>query len=172
MNALSWVNGDDPEVIQPHPTVFESLVAAGVTVSSIGPARFQRSGLTRASLRGPRFIPIRDEDDVDERVYKTLKASRSGDASLTYVYERSLDHVGHGEGWQSAAWRSRLMWVDELVGALLDELDPGTALVVTADHGMVDIPDDHRVMVEDEGGLLADVALLAGEPRFLSLIHI
>lgn len=166
MNALSWVNGDDPEVIQPHPTAFESLVAAGVTVSSVGPARFQRSGLTRASLRGPRFIPIRDEDDVDERVYKTLKASRSGDASLTYVYERSLDHVGHGEGWQSAAWRSRLMWVDELVGALLDELDPGTALVVTADHGMVDIPDDHRVMVEDEGGLLADVALLAGEPRF------
>lgn len=72
MNALSWVNGDDPEVIQPHPTAFESLVAAGVTVSSIGPARFQRSGLTRASLRGPRFIPIRDEDDVDERVYLSL----------------------------------------------------------------------------------------------------
>ena len=129
MNALSWANGDDPEVVQPHPTAFEDLVAAGVTVSSVGPARFERSG-------------------------------------LTYVYERSLDHVGHGEGWQSAAWRSRLMWVDDLVGALLDELDPGTALVVTADHGMIDVPQDHRVMVEDEGGLLADVDLLAGEPRF------
>lgn len=166
MNALSWANGDDPEVIQPHPTAFESLVAAGVTVSSVGPARFQRSGLTRAALRGPRFIPICDEDDVDERVCKTLSASRSGDASLTYVYERSLDHVGHGEGWQSGAWRSRLMWVDGLVGALLDELDPGTALVVTADHGMIDVPGGHRVMVEDEGGLLAEVDLLAGEPRF------
>ena len=166
MNALSWSNDDDPEVIQPHPTAFESLVAAGVTVSSVGPARFQRSGLTRAALRGPRFIPICDEDDVDERVCKTLSASRSGDASLTYVYERSLDHVGHGEGWQSAAWRSRLMWVDWLVGALLDELDPGTALIVTADHGMIDVPGGHRVMVEDEGGLLAEVDLLAGEPRF------
>ncbi|MSS45605.1 alkaline phosphatase family protein [Cutibacterium sp. WCA-380-WT-3A] len=166
MNALSWANGDDPEIIQPHPTAFEALVAAGVTVSSVGPARFQRSGLTRASLRGPQFIPIHDEDDVDERVDKTVRASRSGDVSLTYVYERSLDHVGHGEGWQSSAWRSRLMWVDNLVGALLDELDPGTVLVVTADHGMIDVPGDHRVMVEDEGGLLADVDLLAGEPRF------
>lgn len=166
MNALSWANGDDPEVVQPHPTAFEDLVTAGVTVSSVGPARFERSGLTRASLRGPRFVAIRDEDDVDERVRKTLAASQDGEISLTYVYERSLDHVGHGEGWQSAAWRSRLMWVDDLVGALLDELDSGTALVVTADHGMIDVPQDHRVMVEDEGGLLADVDLLAGEPRF------
>ena len=166
MNALSWANGDDPEVVQPHPTAFEDLVAAGVTVSSVGPARFERSGLTRASLRGPRFVAVRNEDDVDERVRKTLAASQGGEVSLTYVYERSLDHVGHGEGWQSAAWRSRLMWVDDLVGALLDELDPGTALVVTADHGMIDVPQDHRVMVEDEGGLLADVDLLAGEPRF------
>lgn len=166
INALSWANGVNPEAIQPHPTAFESLIAAGVTVSSVGPARFQRSGLTRASLRGPRFIPIHDEDDADERVHKTLEAVRSGDVSLTYVYERSLDHVGHGEGWQSSAWRSRLMWVDELVGALLDELDSGTALVVTADHGMIDVPGDHRIMVEGEGGLLADVNLLAGEPRF------
>ncbi|WCC80775.1 alkaline phosphatase family protein [Cutibacterium equinum] len=166
MNALSWANGDDPEVIQPHPTAFDDLVSAGVTVSSVGPARFERSGLTRASLRGARFVAIHDEEDVDERVAKTLTASRAGDASLTYVYERSLDHVGHGEGWQSAAWRSRLMWVDDLVGALLDALDPGTALVVTADHGMIDVPRDHRVMVEDEAGLLADVDLLAGEPRF------
>ncbi|MGK2308661.1 alkaline phosphatase family protein [Cutibacterium sp. V970] len=166
MNALSWANGDDPEVIQPHPTAFEDLGAAGVAVSSVGPARFERSGLTRASLRGPRFVAICDEDDVDERVHKTLAASQAGNVSLTYVYERSLDHVGHGEGWQSAAWRSRLMWVDDLVGALLDQLDPGTALVVTADHGMIDVPQGHRVMVEDEGGLLADVDLLAGEPRF------
>ncbi|MDO4411864.1 alkaline phosphatase family protein [Cutibacterium sp.] len=166
MNALSWANGDDPEVIQPHLTAFEDVAAAGVAVSSVGPARFERSGLTRASLRGPRFVAIRDEGDVDERVRKTLAASRAGDLSLTYVYERSLDHVGHGEGWQSSAWRSRLMWVDNLVGALLDELDAGTVLVVTADHGMVDVPQDHRVMVEDEAGLLAEVDLLAGEPRF------
>ena len=39
-------------------------------------------------------------------------------------------------------------------------------MVVTADHGMIDVPGGHRVMVEDEGGLLAEVDLLAGEPRF------
>lgn len=165
MNALSWDNGDDPRVVQPHRTAFEELGDAGVTVTSVGPAHFESSGLTRASLRGARFVPVRDEEDVDLRADLTARAARDGDSSLTYVYERSLDHVGHGHGWRSPQWRSRLMWVDELVEALSEALDPGTALVVTADHGMVDVPGNRRVLVEDEAGMLADVSDLAGEPR-------
>ncbi len=166
MNALTWRGGDAPSVLQPHPTAFEKLVARQVAVTSVGPERFKRSGLTMASLRGPEFVPVADEDDIDLRADLARAAADRGDHSLTYVYERSLDHVGHGDGCESSAWRRRLGWVDELVEALSEGLDPGTVLVVTADHGMVDIPGDRRIVVEDDASLLADVDDIAGEPRF------
>lgn len=166
MNALTWRGGDAPSVLQPHPTAFEALAAREVAVTSVGPERFKRSGLTMASLRGPRFVPVADEDDIDLRADLARAAAAQGDCSLTYVYERSLDHVGHGQGCESPAWRRRLGWVDELVEALSEGLDAGTVLIVTADHGMVDIPRDRRVLIEDDASLLADVDLIAGEPRF------
>ncbi|WP_425451428.1 alkaline phosphatase family protein [Acidipropionibacterium virtanenii] len=166
MNALTWRGGDAPSVLQPHPTAFEQLAAHRVAVTSVGPERFKRSGLTMASLRGPEFVPVADEDDIDLRADLARSATGRGDRSLTYVYERSLDHVGHGEGCESPAWRRRLGWVDELVEALSEGLDPGTVLIVTADHGMVDIPRDRRVLVEDDPSLLADVDDIGGEPRF------
>ncbi len=166
MNALSWRGGDDPRTVQPHPTAFETLSRAGVAVSSVGPERFESSGLTRASLRGADFLAVRDEDDIDLRVDLARRGSAAGEVSLCYVYERSVDHVGHGQGCGSSAWRRRLGWVDELVQALGEGLEPGTVLVVTADHGMVDVPMEHRVLVEDEPALLADVDDLGGEPRF------
>lgn len=166
MNALTWSGGDAPSVVQPHPTAFERLAARGVAVTTVGPERFKRSGLTMASLRGPEFVPVADEDDIDLRADLARTAAGRGERSLTYVYERSLDHVGHGDGCESAVWRRRLGWVDELSEALVDGLDPGTVLIATADHGMVDVPSDHRVLLEDEPALLADVDDVAGEPRF------
>jgi hypothetical protein len=39
------------------------------------------------------------------------------------------------------------------------------ALVVTADHGMVNCPSEDRVAIEDDPALRADVDVIAGEPR-------
>ena len=43
-------------------------------------------------------------------------------------------------------------------------------LLVTGDHGMVNVPDDSRLVVEDEPDLLAGVTALAGEGRFRQLM--
>lgn len=166
MNALSWQGGDDPAVVQPHRTAFQRLAGAGVAVTSVGPRRFEGSGLTRASLRGPQFLGVDDEEDIDLRVELAGQGSGTGERSLCYVYERSLDHVGHGRGCESSAWSRRLSWVDELVQALCEGLEPGTVLVVTADHGMIDVPAAHRLVVEDEPQLTAEVDDIGGEPRF------
>jgi len=91
------------------------------------------------------------------------------DHPLTYVYERSLDHIGHLRGWRTGAWRRQLARVDGFIRGLLDALPTGTALVVTADHGMVDVPPSHRVVVESEPELNEGVDLIAGEARFRHL---
>ena len=56
--------------------------------------------------------------------------------------------------------------MDKRCQALRDALPDDVRLVVTADHGMLDVPLGRRLVVEDEPELLAGVTVLAGEPRF------
>ena len=169
LNALAWEDGLSALDVQPRLTAFERLAKSGVHVTSVSPARFQGSGLTEAALRGARFHPVPDERDHAARIGWTVDAAASGSRSLVYLYERSLDHTGHAAGWRSDAWRSALGVVDDLVRTLRDALPSDTRLLVTGDHGMIDVPADHRVVAEDVPGLTADVTLLAGEGRFRQL---
>ena len=68
----------------------------------------------------------------------------AGDRSLVYTYYSEVDGKGHRFGVDSDAWRGQLMYVDRLVQRLAEQLPPRTALYVTADHGMIDIPFDEQ----------------------------
>ena len=98
-----------------------------------------------------------------------MDAAGAGPRTLVYCYERALDHTGHGSGWQSPQWRTQLGRADALAAGLRAALPADVRLLVTADHGMVDVPAGPRVIVEDEPDLLAGVDLLAGEGRFRQL---
>lgn len=166
LNALSWADGPrNIEAFQPVSPWWERLSAAGVSVSVIGPADFMGSGLTRAALRGGRYVPVVDEADFAGRVAPVVAASRAGTRSLVYVYERSLDHAGHAHGWQSAHWRRALARIDAFVTDLAAHVDPDVCLLVTGDHGMVDVAPQRKVWVEDDPRLMRDVALVGGEAR-------
>ena len=86
---------------------------------------------------------------------------------MIYTYYSELDGAGHRFGVDSDAWRGQLMHVDRLVQRLAEQLPPRTALYVTADHGMIDIPFDeqHRIDYDEDWELRAGVALLGGEGR-------
>lgn len=169
LNALAWQDGLSAYDVQPRLTAFERLARAGVDLTNVGPARFAGSGLTEAALRGARFQPVPDESDHAARIGWTVDAAASGQRSLVYLYERSLDHTGHGEGWGSQAWRTVLTRVDRLARDLRDALPADARLLITGDHGMIDAPRERWVIVEDEPDLGAEVVLLAGEGRLRQL---
>lgn len=169
LNALTWAPGLSALDVQPRLTAFERLARQGVTLTSVSPARFAGSGLTEAALRGARFQPVPDENDHAARIAWTVDGASSGEKALVYLYERSLDHTGHGAGWQTEAWRAALRRIDQLARDLRDALPDGVHLLVTGDHGMIDSPRDHWVIVEDVPGLGDDLTLLAGEGRFRQL---
>ena len=169
LNALTWETDLTGRSYQPKPTLFERASAAGVAVTTVTLQRFADTGLTEAALRGATFSGYGDDTDVGRRTRQTVAASDSGPRSIVYGYERVLDHLGHTVGSASAAWRRHLVLVDQRCEALRDALPDDVRLLVTADHGMLDIPDARRLVVEDEPGLLAGVTVLAGEPRFRQL---
>ena len=166
LNALTWESDLVARAYQPRPTFFERAAASGVSVSSVALERFARTGLTEAALRGAAFVPFEDEKDEETRIELIARAAAQGARSLVYAYERELDHCGHVKGSDSQAWLAQLVRVDAMCARLRDALPDEVVLVVTGDHGMVDVPREHQVVVEDEPELGAGVSALAGEGRF------
>lgn len=159
---LHWGRDPVPVAVQPETTVFERVSEAGITMTTVSPAAYRESGLTRAVLRGAGYAGA---EDVDERILAVRAILRRDRPSYTYVYWPELDRIGHEFGVASREWRAALVRVDDLIGRLVDELVPGSTLVVTADHGMVDCPPETRVAVEDDPRLMRGVMRIAGEPR-------
>ncbi len=69
----------------------------------------------------------------------------------------------------SDAWIRRLEDLDQQLRALDSLLGDGEGLIITADHGMVDVRDDHKLMVTENSALLHSVAAWGGEPRVAHL---
>ncbi len=166
LSPLSWGAEPNPIATQPEPTVLERAADAGVLVTSAAPAAHRSSGLTRAALRGGEYpgadtLPARLA--VAAAAISRARAERR--ASLTYVYWPDLDKAGHVHGVGSAAYRAQLARVDSLVAGLLALVTGDVALLVTADHGLIDVPDDRRVDLETRPDLRRDVRIILGEPR-------
>jgi len=164
-NQLAWDPEVDPRRWQPVPTVFERLARTGHRVVRIGPAHFDGSGLTEAALRGGRFVAAGDLERGVRATLAALPPPGSGERALVYLYWGELDKVGHVHGCESWQWGEELARVDACLRRLAERLPGDVLLVVTADHGMVDVPLTDRVDLAHEPDLLEGVRHAGGEPR-------
>ncbi|MFJ4807115.1 alkaline phosphatase family protein [Streptomyces longwoodensis] len=164
MNQLRWQPWTAPGAWQPYPTVFQLAHDAGVHAAQVSSPTFQNTPLTKVALSGGTFHGrLTGEERVDFAAGQLAAADRA----LVYTYYAELDGAGHRYGVASDTWRGQLMYVDRLAQRLAEQLPPRSALYVTADHGMVDIPfdEEHRIDFDEDWELRAGVALLGGEGR-------
>ena len=169
LNSLTWSRVGDhhhdlrktlvPEVVQPHPTLFERAAAAGVAVSTVAPLNQRGSGLTRAVLRGSWFRGTAGFGDLALGAVAAVQQDRS----FCYAYHADLDTIGHIYGPGTEEWLLQQEFVDTLAARIAARLPSGALLVVTADHGMITV--DDRIDFDTEPQLWQGVRVIAGEPR-------
>jgi hypothetical protein len=169
LNALEWDVPIDAREYQPEPTMYQRAADAGVSVTTVAPRHFATSGLTLASMRGAEFVGHPAKGAEATRIELITEAVARGDRSMVYAYERELDHAGHVYGVGSGHWTDTLARIDDYCRRLREALPADVTMIVTGDHGMIDIDDDHRLIAEDEPGLLVGVDAIAGEARFRQL---
>lgn len=169
VNALRWrphpwgadlLDVVPPETVQPMPTTFERAAAAGMDVSVVSKAEFAGRGLTRAVLRGGRYVGVHGLGDLAARVRETVSAG-----GFCYGYHGDLDLLGHLYGPGSEAWRMELRQVDRLVESVVEALPPGGLLAVVADHGMVTVDNSEIVDIDARPTLFDGVDAVGGEAR-------
>ncbi len=161
MNVLAWtLDGADARVRVP-PRVFQPCPAfpgAGAVVPVVTRSDYGPTGFTAAHL-----------GEVDLHRWYTPAGLVTGvrrlvaeGAPFVYAYYEGIDKVAHARGLRED-YDDELRAVDRLVGDVLGVLPPGAVLVVTADHGQVDVGSSVEVLGAD---LMKDVTLLSGEGRF------
>ena len=161
-NAGLTARGVEPAGVFVGPTVFERVRA---DCHAVLPAELVDSAYTRAHTRGatPRGIE-RLEGLVDAIVDVVRNAPRR-----TYVsaYWPVLDTLSHEFGASGVRTRRHLAEIDLHFARLHAALaGSGTLLLVTADHGFVDIRPESRLDVDSVPGLAPMLARpLCGEPR-------
>ena len=161
LTHIFWRDDPAPRRWQPETTWFERFSAAGVPARVVLPTMFEGSGLTDAAYRGARFRAVPRGED-----YAQLLADEvSFGPGLIYGYTAALDTAAHLFGIASQQWAEAAAGVDRLLGTLVERLPARTALLVTADHGGLDIAPDARVDLADDPRLSAGVRVVAGEPR-------
>jgi len=168
VNQLSgWDAKLDPRAWQDVPTLFERASALGYSAAVIAPGRYKDSGFSMAVLRGAEFIAGSTIGERFEKAAEWLRAP--GPNGIAYVYVPELDQTGHAAGWESPAWTTWLEQLDSELRTLIGALGPKHGLLVTADHGVVDVPTHAHVLIDELDGLLDGIRFVAGEPRCLQL---
>ena len=83
---------------------------------------------------------------------------------LTYLYVPELDQTAHAHGWQSPIWDDLLKQLDASVQRFISRLADGVGVLLTADHGVVDVePSGHLFL--DEVVTSNELASLGGDTR-------
>ena len=161
LTHIVWRDDPDPLRWQPLRTQFEVAAANGVATSVVSPAEFAHSGLTRSMFRGAAYRGADQTDEIVAEIFAGLAAPRS----LVYAYIPHVDRAGHLRGIGSPEWHAAVGQIEDVVTRVLDRLPADAALLVTADHGMIEVPADERIDVDTTRPLRTGVRVLAGEPR-------
>jgi Type I phosphodiesterase / nucleotide pyrophosphatase len=167
VNQLTgWDAGMVPEDWQRATTVFERAADAGIPSFAVGPRRFATTGFTRAVLRGAQYVAA---EKLAERFAAAAEILAGERRALVYIYVPELDIAAHARGWESAKWLEELEALDSEVARFAAILKPDEGLLVTADHGVLDVPRQKHVLFDTVPELVAGVRHIGGDPRCLHL---
>ncbi|MEI8231973.1 MAG: alkaline phosphatase family protein, partial [Actinomycetes bacterium] len=137
MNLLSgWTNFEAGSSYQELPTIAEQATESNVAFHTIAPAAYERSGFTGATMRGSFFHGL---NNISDRFLKAKQLLKDSEAKVVYLYIPELDQIAHAKGFSSIEWLNELEAIDAQVRVLSADLPKFSGIVVTADHGVVDV---------------------------------
>ncbi|HEY1737646.1 MAG TPA: alkaline phosphatase family protein [Acidimicrobiia bacterium] len=164
LNALRWqVEGARNNNRAPDVHEVQRVDAfRGRPVPVVTKSEFRKTGFTVAHLGAGPFHGWRTVSALVEHCRRLVAAGER----LVYAYYPGVDEVAHEYGLHDGFYEAELRATDGIVAQLLDGLPEECALVVTADHGQVDIAEEAWV---DTHALAPLLHLQSGDARFRHL---
>lgn len=138
----------DYESILPGPNLWERLKEAGTEPIAVQPGHFDRTPLTRALYRGAQFRPYWSAQEAVDLVVDAASRPRR----LVFLYIPHVDFAAHVGGQSSSEYDEAIGTANTVWRELVERLPDAVTLIGTADHGHVDIAEDHKVRLGEKAG--------------------
>lgn len=161
-----WQGIDDPKSWQRSNPLFALTSDFGARAAVIGRPAHAEGGLTEAILSGAEYHP---GQTIGDRLSIASRLLRSAQPVLVYLYVDELDRAAHSDGWISDKWLQRLEQLDGAFEDFMRALPGDVGVLLTADHGMIDVPPEKRLMLDAFTPADAEVEQIGGEPRMRSV---
>lgn len=160
LNVLRWqikepndaISLFAPSVLQPIEPFFSKNPAV-VTRSE-----FRHTGFTLAHLRSARFYGWR----VTSSIPVIVKELISNKEKFIYLYYDGIDKAAHEYG-LGHFYSAELDFINNFLGKLLENLPKSSCLIITSDHGQVNVDDN---LIALDSSILQLIWLMSGEGRF------
>jgi hypothetical protein len=147
------------------PTFYERLAAAGAPSFVFQPAAFSPSTFDGAALRGAEQHPYDDLREAVAGAAAALDRIEPGRGGYAYVYYDRIDATGHRNGPSSAEFAAASARALDAVHAGLTGA-AGLTVLLTADHGQLDVDADRTLWLDELHPPLAALPLRpAGSAR-------
>ncbi|MEJ7891610.1 MAG: alkaline phosphatase family protein [Solirubrobacteraceae bacterium] len=150
--------GVDPrDLVPPGLCLYERLAAHGVVSLVYQPDAFSPSTFDGAVVRAAEVRPFRDLADGLTSALRSVAALERGYA---YVYFHGVDLVGHLSGPSSDDFAAAVRYaLDAVEAALVRARAEGVLVLLTADHGQIDVDPAAALWLDDLHPPLRDMRL-------------
>jgi predicted AlkP superfamily pyrophosphatase or phosphodiesterase len=166
---VDW--GLDPETLVTVPTLAERLAAMGVLSKAVFYSGFRNTGFSKMLYRGVgETRGHRHASDLWVQLRHLLADTRGKTAFIT-AYWSGLDTIAHAYGPNTDLWEAEFRSVSHLLGReFLTQLPAqdreGTLLLITADHGQIQIPPEKILTAKQDPELRQHLMVpIMGESR-------
>jgi len=162
MNLLSgWKSFEQGANYQTQKTVAELATESAVGFHVVAPSSYENSGFTGATMRGAKY---QGKDLISDRFKVAQQLLAEPEHKVIYLYIPELDQLAHSSGANSNAWLTQLEDIDSLVAAFIAKLPKHAGVVLTADHGVIDIKREAHIYL-DQTLTLEDLDFVGGDTR-------
>ena len=148
INALNWnyENKDllKDEDIKDNKTIWTTLKARGITSNNLQPKDLINSALSEYIYKDSHQIGYKDTDELNE----IISDSSVLDNRFNFIYYPNLDISAHVFGVGSEEWHTEIGIFENFIKKLNNSQSRKTYTLITADHGLTNIPEDNRIYLD------------------------
>ena len=120
------------------------------------------SGFSAATFPNSQTIGFAGMEERFEAAFGLLSKS---ERRVIYLYVPELDQTAHKFGVDSHRWLNQLELLDSLVRKLAMSLSTDFGVLLTADHGVIDVQPDSHIYLDDAPALSERLIDVGGDPR-------
>lgn len=125
-------------------------------------AAYENSGFTRATMHKAKH---HFENQIADRFQTALRLTREEPGCLVYLYIPELDKEAHRSGVDSSQWHEVFDTVQREVQMLAAKVANDVGVLVTADHGVIDVAQTNHVYLDELAYLDGQLLSVCGDPR-------